>query len=377
MKEREVARSMDRWAEALTWYMTLREADEEVLTRAMGRNWQDWYAETENRRTFDKMSCLLGDRNLYRKRHRPRQVQLAEDPYDLSVPIAEWRRDRALSGTLSRRLLPGKWWWFIGATCTVAIGVFISLFPLRLAFNASAPGTVVYRTDVGEYKDIHLNDGSSIILGGLTRLSIAFSAQRRSVSFIAGQAWFKVAHDPHRPFVVTAGDGTITDIGTAFLVTRESNRVVVTVTEGTVRVSARPATWIPFRIRTTRPALTPIQVRGGEQIAFSDNGSLGRVKPTDASAVATWAQGQLTFDDQPLWHVIETVNRYSAQHIVATSSAGALRFSGIVSNNGIEDWLQSLPAVFPVSVEEHGASIYIQMRSATVSAHEPSPKMKP
>src|SRR6185312_11086218 len=106
--------------------------------------------------------------------------------------------------------------------------------------GAGQRGSVVYQTKVGELRNVHLPDGSSIILGGQTELSVSFSAQRRSVGLLKGEAWFQVAHRSHWPFVVAAGDGTITDLGTAFLVQRDSDRVVVTVTQGTVEITPGP-----------------------------------------------------------------------------------------------------------------------------------------
>jgi transmembrane sensor len=368
----EGSMGIDRWAEALTWHTTLREADEKELTHAVGRQWQDWYADAENRRAFDNVSRLLDDRPLYRNQRRRTKAELEEDQYDLSVPIAEWRRARATREIRRERSSVGKWWWLSGGAIAVAtlaaIAVLFTSWPLRFGSGGRPASPVVYQTDVGGLKDVYLNDGSSITLGGRTKVSVAFSAQRRSVSLIEGQAWFKVAHKPHWPFVVAAGDGTITDVGTAFMVTRESDRVVVTVTEGAVEVSARRPVWSVLRLDrlfAPKPVLTPIRVSRGEELAFGDNGALSAVKPTDTHAATAWTHGRLTFDDQPLRYVIETVDRYSSRHIVVSPSAGALRFSGIVFDDEIEDWLQSLQAIFPVTVEEQGADVRIHMRNPT------------
>lgn len=357
---------IDRWDEAMSWHERLSEARDEELTSAVGREWENWYSDAENRRTFDAVSRLLADRRSYHKRRRPTRSELVGDGYDLSVPIAEWRKAQKQKGK-QRRFMGNRSRWLFGgaAVATIAaIVVLIILWPLRLwpALGSSTP--VFYQTEVGELKDVHLQDGSSIVLGGQTKLSIAFSAQRRAVTLLEGQAWFKVAHDPRWPFVVAAGDGTITAVGTAFLVTRDSDRVVVTVTEGAVEVTAQPHIQPPPRLDkgvSLKSVLAPTRVSRGEELAFGDNGALSPVKPTDTHAATTWTHGRLTFDNQPLRYVIETVDRYSPRHILASPAAGALRFSGIVRDDGIEDWLQGLPAIFPVTVEERGGDVRIQM----------------
>ena len=216
----------------------------------------------------------------------------------------------------------------------------------------------IYQTSVGGIRDIPLRDGSSIVLGGQSSVAVAFSRQRRSVRLIGGEAWFKVAHDPRWPFVVTAGDGTITAVGTAFLVTRESDRVVVTVTEGTVEVSARPPAWPALRLvrRFTMSSLPlPVPVTRGEELAFGENGALRPPKHVDTQAATAWTHGRLTFDDQPLQYVVQTINRYSSRRIIVGPAAGALRFSGIVFDDDIDDWLKSLEVIFPVTEDERGA----------------------
>jgi ferric-dicitrate binding protein FerR (iron transport regulator) len=84
--------------------------------------------------------------------------------------------------------------------------------------------------------------------------------------------------------------------------------------------------------------------------------------------------GRLTFDDRPLHYVIETLDRYSPHHIAVSPSAGALRFSGIVFDNKIDDWLQSLEAIFPVTVEDTGGDIRIQMRPSIPVNGDVAPK---
>lgn len=373
--EERDATSRDHWTEALTWYVALRGTGRRDLGHAPGHEWQAWYAEPANRRIFEDLSRLLADHDCYRKRDLPGKAELEEDRYDLSVPIAEWRRNQAQKKQTRERRLPARrwWWWLSGGLGAAAMAVLLVLSPLSFGPEGSAAGAAIYQTDIGGIKEVRLRDGSSIILGGRTKVSVTFLPQRRSVRLVEGEAWFRVAHDPNWPFVVAAGDGTITAVGTAFLVTRESDRVVVTVTDGTVEISARPPVWPPLRLVqrfSMRSVPLPIPVSRGEELAFSDSGTLPSVKSADTRAATAWTHGRLTFDDQPLRYVVETINRYSSRRILVDPSAGALRFSGIVFDNDIEDWLKSLQVIFPVTEREQGASVYIQMRPSTAASFE-------
>jgi transmembrane sensor len=366
--------SLGQWDAALSWYSKLRAADERELTSEAGRDWEAWYADAENRRVFDRVSLLLSERDRYRARARPSKAELEEDGYDLSAPIAEYLGTHRPSQTERKGSSAGRSWWLAtGAAVLAAILVLFVLSPMRLWFSDGTDRPTPYQTGIGELKDVHLSDGSSITLGGQTKLLVTFLQQRRSVELIEGQAWFTVAHNSHWPFVVAAGDGTITAVGTAFLVTRDSDRVVVTVTEGVVEVSARPTSKIRPSLDHAAlgsPALAPIRLGRGEELAFRDNGALSVIKPADTQAATAWTRGRLTFDDQPLRYVIETVERYSSRRIVVSPSAGGLRFTGIIVDSEIDDWLQSLEGIFPVTIQEQGNAVSIEMRSSTAATHE-------
>lgn len=376
MNEKVDARlvAVDRWEQALTWHSTLRDSGKKDLTDAVGRQWQHWCADAENRQVFDDVSRLLADHDLYDKWRRPTEAELSGDQYDLSIPIADWRSIQARQETKKERSTAANWWWWLSAGIgVVTVSMLFILWSPRLEFVRGTSSPAVFQTDVGGLKDVHLSDGSSVVLGGRTKVAVAFSRQRRAVTLLEGQAWFKVAHEPHWPFMVAAGDGTITDVGTAFLVTRDSDRVVVTVTEGAVEVSARSALRPRLGILhepSPKPILVAVRVIRGEELAIGDNGALSRVNSTDPHAATAWTHGRLIFDDQPLRYVIETIDRYSSRHIAVSPSAGALRFSGIVFSDQITDWLQSLEVIFPVTVEERGRSVRIETRQSIPAIHE-------
>lgn len=374
MSDEDKTPSLDRWVAALTWYGRLRAVDERELTSELRGEWESWCADRENRRVFDSAGRFLADHDLHRAPGRPGKAELEEDSYDLSVPIAEWLSTRRSSEAARCGLSVGKWPRLLAGVAIAAVCVaLIVLSPLRFWIRSSSARPAVYQTGLGGLKDVHLQDGSTVTLGAETRLFVAFSPQRRSVRLIEGQAWFTVAHNSRWPFVVAAGDGTITAAGTAFLVTRDSDRVVVTVTDGVVEVSARPpqpSSLSPGQGALAGATLVPIRVNRGEELDFRDNGALTHIKPVDTQAATAWTHGRLTFDDQPLRYVIDTLDRYSTRNIVVGPSAGALRFTGIVFDTKIDEWIQSLEVIFPVTIREQGPVVRIEIRSSLPDAHE-------
>jgi transmembrane sensor len=255
----------------------------------------------------------------------------------------------------------------VAATASIA-AFFLSPIP-RTGIGAVAwrEGAVTYETGVGTVKDVHLDDGSNITLSGQTKLLVTYTKRVRSVRLIQGEAWFKVAHDLQWPFIVQAGKGDIRAVGTAFLVTRDSDRVVVTVTEGTVTVTATPP---PAKKHSPGAAVVrvPVRVTRGEEVSYRDNGTMASTVTADARAATAWTRGRLVFDNEPLRYVVESVNRYFPGHISVSPSAGQLRFSGVIFDRDIQDWLDGLSEAFPVIVSDHGASICVRMRGAEPDA---------
>lgn len=88
----------------------------------------------------------------------------------------------------------------------------------------------------GNVRHAVLPDGSEVELDLNTQLSFANFKDIRRVSLDRGEAYFHVTHDSAHPFVVKAGNGSITVTGTRFNVWKYQDNVVVTVTEGSVKV---------------------------------------------------------------------------------------------------------------------------------------------
>lgn len=366
-----------RWVEALSWHEILTEEDETKLTSSMIRDWQIWYADPENHRFFDDLSRVVEESPQFKQFDSRSNSSFAPDDYDPVIPIAEWRgRARILRASHGQPSFREKWWrWStdglaIIATVTLVIAMLSSSWSRLGALFA--PGDATYRTAVGVLQEVHLNDGSDITLGGGTRLAVDLSKRDRSVRLFEGEAWFRVAHNPTWPFLVHAGDRTIKAVGTAFVVARESDRVVVTVTEGTVAITAsrvaplRPAVGHGSGTSELRPQ-PPIRVTRGEVATYGDNGILAAISRTDTHTAIAWTDGRLIFNDEPLRYVIESINRYFPRRISETPPVGKLRFSGVIFDGEIDEWLHGLPRIFPVDVDERGPGVCIHMPAGQAS----------
>ena len=122
----------------------------------------------------------------------------------------------------------------IAASLLLAIGLAVAV--LLPAPATHDPDVQQFATRVGERRAVALADGSRIELNTGTRLRAALAAGTRELWLDEGEAYFDVAHDAQRPFIVHAGSRTITVLGTKFAVRLDRGRVQVAVSEGRVRI---------------------------------------------------------------------------------------------------------------------------------------------
>lgn len=165
-----------------------------------------------------------------------------------------------------------------------------------------------YRTGAGERRQVALPDGSRIDLSAQTRLSASFDGVHRRIVLHEGEAFFHVAPD-RRPFIVEAGGGATTALGTAFGVEYRNAAVRVLVTEHAVNVTLN-----------AQSAVIP----AGSQVQYG-KGRLGITERADAEAALAWRDGWLIFTDRPLGEVVESLNRWRTGRLVITSPALARR----------------------------------------------------
>ena len=269
---------------------------------------------------------------------------LARDRYDASVPIGDWKPRRSQ-----------RWPW-------AALGVAASFGVIALvAFWKTPAATNAFETAIGENRNVTLADGSIVSLGGDTRIEVALSKAVRAIELTRGEALFKVAKDSSRPFNVRAGDATIIAVGTEFNVERDSDRAVVSVTEG--RVVVKPVTGLlpESLLQEFKPKLRTVHVSAGQQTTA---GSAGIEEPTKMEDPATgWQIGHLAFRLQPLRYVLEDVNRYAHKPIVlGTESMGTLVITGTVERENIGGWVKSLEHAFDLQAIEEADQIVLRAR---------------
>ncbi len=228
----------------------------------------------------------------------------------------------------------------------------------------------LYTTDIGEQRSVTLADGSHIELNVRSRIRIHFTATERRIDLLDGQAYFHVAKDRARPFIVTTDGTSVRAVGTQFDVYRKKNGTTVTVLEGTVAVLSSslplrnsPETRRPGTAATRNSAesieTAELLLAAGEQAVITAQVTEQPAKP-DIAAVTAWTRKSLVFQSAPLIEVAEEFNRYNRRPLVVQSpEIHDFQISGIFSSADPSALLRFLEARPGIVVIERADDILV------------------
>ena len=203
-----------------------------------------------------------------------------------------------------------------------------------------------YATAVGGFQSLPLADGSRVDLNTNSRLGVVYRKSVRRLDLERGEAFFKVAKNADRPFVVHAGAWRVTAIGTAFTVKLRGGDIDVVVTEGRVRLDSPATGATPTR---------PVFASAGQ--AATATGASAVVRPLDAAAMdmaLSWRDGLLIFEGRPLGEVAAEFNRYNHVQLVVDPSATGVIVDGSFRATNVEGFLRLLRQGFDVNSVQDG-----------------------
>ena len=225
-----------------------------------------------------------------------------------------------------------------------------------------------YATAVGERNSVTLPDGSVVTLNTDTVLRTVAARDRRLVYLDRGQAFFRVAKDADRPFIVHAAGRTVTALGTAFDVRVEGKRFEVTLVEGKVRVEApAPVTAVaaPAGGPPAAPAVRTTEMLAGDRFVASTD-TEWVVAHADTAKQTSWLVGRLKFEDEPLGQIAAEFGRYSNRKIVIDDPVLAARpVSGTFRADDEEAFAEALE-IAGVARIEFASAASIRLAAPTV-----------
>jgi transmembrane sensor len=216
-----------------------------------------------------------------------------------------------------------------------------------------------FSTTVGKRDSITLSDGSRVVLGPDSRLTVppGFGSASRTVE-LHGDAYFDVRHDAASPFAVRVGSALIQDVGTTFMVeSDDANATVVTVVTGSVRLRAADS-----------PSGTGVLLAAGERGSIDDAGRTSTERASSPDDDVAWTTGKLVFHDAQLSRVAAEVHRWYGVrlHVSDPSMLSQHVTTTVYTNQPVDQVLHVIELLLGAKIERQGDSaVVVAGRSTT------------
>lgn len=229
-------------------------------------------------------------------------------------------------------------WVVMAASVLLLLGLGIGSY---LAYKHQPTPEVAWEertTQKGQRATVTLTDGTTVYLNADSHLSFPehFDANKRAV-VLEGEAFFKVARQPKRPFVVASGKLTTTVLGTSFNIEAFADAPTkVTVATGRVKVGL-----LGDHGKQQEVLLQP------DQQAFYD-GSLSK-REVDAQQFTAWRHRVLRFDRVSLAEAVVVLERWFDVSIeVENDQLLACQVNGKYVNESLINILESFRHILKI-----------------------------
>lgn len=226
---------------------------------------------------------------------------------------------------------------------TIAVACLLAIFVVSNAIIEPTQTTLPTRfeTAIGQTRTVTLKDGSIVELNTHSVIDVQFAQEQRLITLVKGEAFFSVASDKKRPFIVDFGKGSATAVGTAFNVYRQETNTAITVTEGIVAVRESADIAVPH------PEAS--HITQNQQVKVGNRG-VGPMRNIQPNYQLSWRDKTVVFNNTSLTSALEELNRYLKTPVnIKKSTLSDLNISGTFSLNSPDETLDALVAAFDLT----------------------------
>ncbi len=240
------------------------------------------------------------------------------------------------------------------AVIGLAFAFFHVFYDYQLKNAYVAPQETIIKSNLpGVKSTIYLTDGSKIILnaGSEVRYHKAFSTNKREV-WLDGEAFFEVAENKEKPFVVYSGELEVEALGTEFNVSNLFNKELVSVSLSEGKVA----------VRQIAKQLESIILQPGEQVNYDhQENNFSAVIDYDKLLVEGWKSGVLAFNHADLQKIKSRLELwYGVDIVIENFENRELSYSGKFENQSLENVLLSMGFVLDFKFELDGKKVFIK-----------------
>lgn len=233
------------------------------------------------------------------------------------------------------KILKPRFSWIRVAASVILIAG-LGMAAIMLFNKNTAPIEMVAQTQQNVLIDT-LSDGSVVTLNKRSTITYPskFKGDKRTVA-LKGEAFFNVAPDKKKPFIISVNDVQVTVVGTSFNIKSENGNTEVVVETGVVQV--------------TRTGKT-ITLNAGEKIVVSANDSTASKEAVSDKLYNYYRSKEFVCDETPLWKLVQVLNEaYDAKIIIGRKELNDMRITTTFYNESLEKVLDVIHLTFDITV---------------------------
>jgi transmembrane sensor len=256
-----------------------------------------------------------------------------------------------------------KFWMLAAAIIAIIAVTGILLIDSRPAASADVrPDKAISKVNLeeqivpkGRRTMLELQDGTTIWLNSDTRIEYNkdFMAGATRDIYLKGEAYFKVAPDKSRPFIVHTENVSIRVLGTSFNVKAYDNdsRIETTLVEGKIVIQ-------------NKAQEGKIDLSPNQRAVFSKKKQNILIENyTRTENYTSWKNGVLTFEDEPMREIIPVLERwYNVAFHVEDNAMLECQFTAKVNNKSLEEVLELFKVSEKITYRIEGRQVFLSGR---------------
>lgn len=232
----------------------------------------------------------------------------------------------------------------ISSVACLLVVLYFSIFTKETSFSKQ------YIASNKVLKNIIFPDKSSLFLDVNTKADVRYFDDKREVFLSKGRAFFSVKKDITRPFLIKTDKANIKVLGTKFEVVNASQKFLVNVTEGKVRVSNQDDKLLAL-------------VSKGQSLTLDEYLEVKSLKKKENQEIANWTLGKFNFYQKSLDKVLKEFSKYIDIDVkIEDKNLRRLPISGNFDAYHFNDFLKVLPLVHPIKVIKNQDKIILKQK---------------
>lgn len=231
--------------------------------------------------------------------------------------------------------------------------IFIAYFLLRTKpatkqFDQVSFHQIEKKNIPGQKSKIHLSDGTMVWLNAESTLSYTkpFKEDLREVE-LDGEAYFEVARDVNRPFIVTIQETQVRVLGTSFNIAsfNKDDKRIIALSEGKIQITLGNVSQV-----LNQGWIAEIDKKSGQLESYEGN----------VMDKIAWTKDILLFKNASYDEIFEQLQRWYGVNIkIVGKPDGSMKFTGSFHNEYLKNVLENLIIENQMTYEIDGENVFI------------------